>query len=137
MEDFDKYKIKDYKYWTIFVHQNQNYLGRCVVWCKREDALDLTDATKEEQKELFFVLNELRKAIKEVFQPDWFNYSFLGNNTQHLHAHFVPRYAKPKVFEGITFEDKLYGHNYKTDQSFITPEPVLEKIRLLIVDALK
>ena len=137
MEDFDKYKIKDYKYWTIFVHQNQNYLGRCVVWCKREDALDLTDATEEEQKELFFVLNELRKAVKEVFQPDWFNYSFLGNNTQHLHAHFVPRYAKPKVFEGITFEDKLYGHNYKTDPTFITPEPVLEKIKLLIADALK
>jgi diadenosine tetraphosphate (Ap4A) HIT family hydrolase len=136
MEDFDKYKIKDYKYWQIFIHQNQGYLGRCVVWCKREDALDLTDANEEEQKELFLVLNELREAIKKVFQPDWFNYSFLGNETRHLHAHFVPRYAKPKVFGGITFEDKLWGHNYKTDHSFETPEPVLEKIKLLISEAL-
>ena len=22
------------------VHENQEYLGRCIVWCKREDALD-------------------------------------------------------------------------------------------------
>jgi diadenosine tetraphosphate (Ap4A) HIT family hydrolase len=98
--------------------------------------LDLTDATEEEQKELFLVLNELRKAIKKVFQPDWFNYSFLGNETKHLHAHFVPRYAKPKVFEGITFEDKLWGHNYKTDHSFETPELVLEKIKSLISEVL-
>ena len=136
MGDFDKYKIKDYKYWQIFIHQNQGYLGRCIVWCKREDALDLTDATEEEQKELFLVLNELRKVVKKVFQSDWFNYSFLGNETRHLHVHFVPRYAKPKVFEGIKFEDKLWGHNYKTDHSFETPEPVLEKIKLFIIEAL-
>lgn len=137
MEEFDKYKIKDYKYWAVFVHQNQGYLGRCVIWCKRENALDLTDANEEEQKEFFLVLRELKKAVTEVFQPDWFNYSFLGNDTRRLHAHFVPRYAKPKLFEGITFEDKLWGHNYKTDHNFVTPEPVLEKIRLLIIDALK
>jgi len=137
MEDFEKDKIKDYKYWTISIHQNQGYLGRCVVWCKRKDALDLTDATEEEQKELFLALRDLRNALIKVFQPDWFNYSFLGNETRHLHAHFVPRYAKPKVFEGIIFEDKLWGHNYKTDHSFVTPEPVLEKIKLLITNALK
>jgi len=137
MEDFEKDKIKDYKYCTISIHQNQGYLGRCVVWCKRKDALDLTDATEEEQKELFLALRDLRNALIKVFQPDWFNYSFLGNETRHLHAHFVPRYAKPKVFEGIIFEDKLWGHNYKTDHSFVTPEPVLEKIKLLITNALK
>jgi len=136
MEGFEKDKIKDYKYWTIFIHQNQGYLGRCVIWCKREDALDLTDANEEEQKELFLVLRDLRNALIKVFQPDWFNYSFLGNETRHLHAHFVPRYAQPKVFEGITFEDKLWGHNYKTDHNFVTPEPVLEKIKSLIIKAL-
>jgi len=35
-------------------------LGRCVVWCKREDALDLTDVTPEEQSELFLVLRDLK-----------------------------------------------------------------------------
>ena len=137
MDDLSKYKIKEYKYWEVFIHQNQSYFGRCVVWCKRDDALDLTDATKEEREELFLILRELREALIKTFQPDWFNYSFLGNNIRHLHCHFIPRYAKPKIFEGIKFEDKLFGHNWKTDHSFITPESVLEKIRLLIAGVLK
>lgn len=137
MEDFSKYKIKDYKYWSIFIHPNQGYLGRCVVWCNRENALDLADATPVEQKELFMVLNELGRAVKKVFQPDWLNYTFLGNDTRHLHGHFIPRYSKPKVFEGITFEDKLYGHNYKTAHSFSVPAEIVEIIKSEIKEALK
>jgi len=128
-EDFSKFLIKEYKHWAIYIHQNQGYLGRCIVWCKREDALDLTDATDEEREELFLVLRELKEAVTKVFTPDWFNYSFLGNGTQHLHGHFIPRYAKPKTFMDVVFEDKLYGHNYKTDHSFKTPLEVLKAVR--------
>ena len=128
-EDFLKNLIEEYKYWTVYVHLNQSYLGRCVVWCKRENALDLADATPEEQSELFLILQNLREAVKKVFQPDWFNYSFLGNETRHLHAHFIPRYSKPKTFMSIVFEDKLYGHNYKTDHSFVTSEILLNTVR--------
>ena len=128
-EDFLKNLIEEYKYWTVYVHLNQSYLGRCVVWCKRENALDLADATPEEQSELFLILQNLREAVKKVFQPDLFNYSFLGNETRHLHAHFIPRYSKPKTFMSIVFEDKLYGHNYKTDHSFVTSEILLNTVR--------
>lgn len=134
--DFSKNLIKDYIYWGVYVHENQGYLGRCVVWCKREDALDLADATQEEQAELFMVLRALREAAKQAFSPDWFNYSFLGNGTRHLHCHFIPRYAQPKRFMDITFEDKLYGHNYKTDHSFVTSEAVLYAVRDALAKAL-
>ena len=128
-EDFLKNLVKKCKYWDIYVHENQGYLGRCVIWCKREDALDLADTTSEEQKELFLILRYLREALKKVFQPDWFNYSFLGNETRHLHAHLVPRYAKPKTFMNIVFEDKLYGHNYKTDHNFKTSAELLNEVQ--------
>ena len=128
-EDFSKNLVKGYKHWEIYIHENQGYLGRCVVWCKRNDALDLADATPEEQSELFLVLRDLREATKKVFQPDWFNYSFLGNETRHLHGHFIPRYAKPKTFMDIMFEDKLYGHNYKTDHSFETSAELLAEVK--------
>jgi len=136
-EDFLKNLIKEYKHWAIYVHPNQGYLGRCVVWCKREDALDLTDATTEEQSELFLVLRDLKETTKKVFQPDWFNYSFLGNETRHLHGHFIPRYAKPKIFMGIVFEDKFYGHNYKTDHTFVISESLFNAIRDKLKEALK
>jgi diadenosine tetraphosphate (Ap4A) HIT family hydrolase len=137
MDNFSKYIIKEYEYWIIYLHQNQGYLGRCVIWCKREDALDLSDATLEEQKELFAILNELKKAVQKAFQPDWLNYSFLGNETRHLHAHFIPRYAQPKIYEGITFKDELYGHNYRTDHNVSIPDEIIEKIRGNIKEAME
>lgn len=127
--DFSKNTIKSYTYWEIYVNGNQSYLGRCIVWCKRTDALDLADATPGEQAELFSVLHDLRESAKKIFQPDWFNYSFLGNATRHLHCHFIPRYSASKEFNGITFEDKLYGDNYKTDQNFNPPAELLTEVR--------
>lgn len=63
-------------YWKVNVHQNQSYLGRCVVWCKREDALNMTDATPEEHQELLRILKELRRAALELFNPDWLDCLF-------------------------------------------------------------
>lgn len=136
MEDYSKYLIKDYLHWSVSVYENQGYLGRCIVWCKRDDALDLADATLDEQKELISILDELREATKRAFQADWFNYAFLGNGTRHLHCHFVPRYASPREFGDITFIDELWGHNYKTDHSFITPPEVWEAVRVKLKEEL-
>lgn len=68
-EDFKKNLVKGYKYWEIYVHENQGYLGRCVVWCKREDAFDLADATPEEQAGLFLILRDLKEAAEKIFNP--------------------------------------------------------------------
>lgn len=135
-EGFSKFLIKEYKYWAIYIHENQDYLGRCIIWCRRDDALDLTDATAEEREELFLVLRELKEAVTKIFAPNWFNYSFLGNETRHLHGHFIPRYAKPKTFMEVVFEDELYGHNYKTDHSFKIPPEVLKAVQEKIKEVL-
>ncbi len=137
MEDFSQNVIKDYKYWTVFVCQDQTYLGRCVIWCKREEALDLADTTTEEQKELFVILKKLKESTIKAFRPDLFNYSFLGNKTRHLHGHFVPRYSSPREFGGLTFVDKKWGHNYKTNESLFVPQEILETIRLKLKEGLK
>ncbi|PIP87210.1 hypothetical protein COW81_01495 [Candidatus Campbellbacteria bacterium CG22_combo_CG10-13_8_21_14_all_36_13] len=134
--DFSQYIIKDYKYWSVQIHMNQGYLGRCIVWCKREDALDLPDATKEEQEELFLILQELERALLETLKPDLLNYAFLGNSTHHLHCHVIPRYSKPKEFEGVVFEDERWGHNYRTNYDFVTPDHILEKVKSVLKEAL-
>jgi diadenosine tetraphosphate (Ap4A) HIT family hydrolase len=136
-DKFSKNLIKEYKYWSVYIHQNQSYLGRCIVWCKRKNALDLTDANLKEQKELFSILKKLKKALKKAFNPNWFNYAFLGNETRHLHGHFIPRYKKQKKFMNIIFKDELYGHNYKTNYNFKIPEEVLNNIKNEIKKYLK
>ena len=87
-------------------------------------------------KELITILGELREATKRAFHADWFNYAFLGNGTRHLHGHFVPRYSSPRIFEEITFVDKLWGHNYRTDHDFVTPPEVLEAVRIKLEEEL-
>lgn len=136
MKDYSKFLIKQYKYWGVNIAKNQSYLGRCVVWCDRADAKQLTDATKAERDELFLILKELQDASVAAFGGEWFNFAFLGNGTPHLHCHFIPRYSKEKEFAGMTFKDELWGHNYRTDHAFTTPPELLEKIRLTMVDAL-
>ncbi|HCR52626.1 TPA: hypothetical protein DIV48_03230 [Candidatus Kaiserbacteria bacterium] len=136
MTDYSKFLVKEYKHWLVNVHENQGYLGRCIVWCKREDALDLADATKDEQKELITIIGELREATKRVFQADWFNYAFLGNETRHLHGHFIPRYSSQRTFEGVTFTDERWGHNYRTNHEFATPPGVWEAVRLRLKEEL-
>ena len=128
-QDYSKSLVKEYQYWSVYVHENQGYVGRCVVWCKRENALDLTDATKEEREELFVILKTLQETLRACFHADWFNYAFLGNGTKHLHGHVIPRYAKPVEFMGLTFEDKHFGHNYRTDHDFVTSEQLLQEVR--------
>lgn len=128
--DYAKLLIKEYGHWLVQVHENQGYLGRCVVWCKREDALALTDATKEECDELLMILRELTDALERAFGAEWFNYAFLGNETAHLHGHVIPRYSTKKEFNGVIFRDEQWGHNYTTDHSFVTTPELLEAVRL-------
>lgn len=127
-DPYAKFLVKSYRYWSIYVHEHQQYLGRCVIWCHRDDATDLTNATSEEFAELQQALIGVKDASAEIFQPDWFNYSFLGNETPHLHGHFIPRYRQSKEFEGVLFTDELYGANYKTNHSYVTPSGIVEKV---------
>ena len=121
-------QIKEGKYWSVRLHGNQGYLGRCVVWCKREDVEDLTQCTADERDELFNILTVLREAANALFHPDRINYAFLGNIEPHLHGHFIPRYKAPQEYEGVTFKDARWGRNYDTDPEFVTPDDVALKI---------
>ncbi len=134
MSDYSRFLIRQYSRWGVYIHENQSYLGRCVVWCDREDAFDLTDATLDEREELFLILPALKGAVERAFQCDWYNYSFLGNVVPHLHCHFIPRYKDERIFSGVAFKDERWGQNYRTDNSFSVSGDVLEKIRLRIVD---
>lgn len=137
MDDYEKYKIKDYKYWALYIHENQGYLGRSVIVCRREDALDLVLATSEEVEELFVILKSLREALTKSFSPDWFNYAFLGNEFRHLHGHVIPRYANEREFAGTVFKDERWGHNYRTDHNFKISEELMQQIKHKIAENLE
>lgn len=71
--EFEKLEIKDYQYWTLFLHENQCYLGRVVLVAKWEDAIDFIETTTAERQEFFLIGEEILRALKALFQPDLMN----------------------------------------------------------------
>lgn len=131
--DYERFRVKDYKHWSVFVHENQYYLGRTYAWAKREGVVDLMDATEEEQKEFFIIGRAIKNALVQLFRPDLMNYAALTNEARHLHVHIVPRYASPRTFDGMEFIDERWGQNYAPyNYDFKTPEATLLKLRDLI-----
>ena len=128
--DYETLKIKEYNYWGIYLYENQYYLGRCVVWCKRENVIDFFDMTQEEREEFFTITKNLRDTLRKLFHPDLMNYASLANVVRHLHLHVIPRYKDKRTFEGFEFNDERWGKNYTSyNEEFKLPEDLMFKIR--------
>lgn len=131
-DPYERFLIRGFRYWELYLHQNQVYLGRCYLALRREDAEDpFIDCTVPEQGELGDILAfRLIPALERLFQLDKPNYANLRNVWPRCHWHVIPRYAIPRTFAGETFTDERWGHNwspYDHDRKF--SEELLFKIR--------
>lgn len=127
--DEDNRLIKDFKFWSVFIAKNQILPGKCVIWCKRENALDPSDATLEEWLEVRVIIKLLKNTVLNLYKADWLNYTFLGNSTHHLHMHFVPRYETERVVHGVKFVDKDWGREYQVDPKFKISNETIQQIK--------
>lgn len=69
--EYDQLLLKSYKYWEVYLHENQCYLGRVFVLLKDgknvEDFLDIDGEVREE----FFIIGEkVKSALSSLFKPD-------------------------------------------------------------------
>lgn len=132
METLDRV-LRDFMHWTVYLHPNQCYLGRCIVVLKRAHVSDLFDIRPNEKEELFVITKVLRDILKTTFQPDLFNYAVQGNIDPQLHLHVIPRYKEPRTCAGMTFTDHNWGKNYSPyDHSFTVSDLVLNQIKMMI-----
>ena len=107
--------IAETDYWEIFLAPSQRYLGTCVISLKRR-CEDLKDLYLEEWVDFGKLVESMELANKKTFNADLFNWSCLKNSVfrnnnpkPHIHWHFIPRYKKPVVFEGLEFNDPDFG----------------------------
>ena len=133
--DYEQLKIKSYKHWDLYLHENQCYLGRVFVLLKNEAGVEDFMAIEGEARDEFFQIGaDIKAALKTLFQPDKMNYAALSNTSPAIHLHIVPRYQGVREFGGVVFKDTRWGSNYAPyDRSFELDETVLFQIR----DALK
>jgi len=126
--------IKEYRYWTVLLHEDQRYLGRAVVWLVREGTMQrFSEITEEEYLELKKVMREYETVLNRLWQPDFMNYLWLANlfdmHGGHGHLHLVPRYKDERIFADTSFTDGRWGKNYTPHEDFKPPEDVLIQIR--------
>ena len=122
--------VGTWAHWHVLVNHNQNYLGKAMLVLRRH-ATDVTALTPAEQAELWRLLADGKTALLGAFQPDHFNYAFLMNQDVHVHMHIIPRYAAPRQFAGLTFDDGHLGDHYALD-SRIVPIEIRQQVALAL-----
>jgi diadenosine tetraphosphate (Ap4A) HIT family hydrolase len=98
-------------YWRLVLNRNQNLLGKCFLVLSRHLEA-VSQLSPLEWMDLHRQLIRATQALTAAFQPDHFNYAFLQNQDRHVHLHLIPRYAGPRIFAGLVFEDLDYPAHY-------------------------
>lgn len=137
--DYEQLKIKSYKHWDVYLHENQCYLGRVFIFLKSDEGVEDFLAIEGEIRDEFFAIGkEIKAALKDLFKPDRMNYAALRNTSEKIHVHCVPRYKEVREFAGTVFTDTRWGKNYAPyDKSLVFELPILYKIRDAIKKQLK
>lgn len=123
-DSYERFLLKEYKAWRLFLHPNQLYLGRAYAWLRREGKVGIADLSwTPEVWELFHgVIPRLREALKVSFEfddspegRDLLNATWMANDPahgHHGHMHFIPRFCEPRDFAGVRFIDRRFGRNH-------------------------
>lgn len=74
-----------------------DYPGFCRVVLQRH-VKEMTDLEREERARLMDAVFATEAALRELLRPDKVNLASLGNMTQHLHWHVIPRFADDRHF---------------------------------------
>ena len=133
-EEDKKYQLYESKSWLVFLSDEQDYIGRCILVLKRHCG-SLPELTDEEWDELRDLVRKVEACLKAVLGATMCNWSCLMNNfykkpepDPHLHIHVRPRYDKPVTLNGNTYTDSEFGHHYAQKKSGEIPAEDMEEV---------
>ena len=132
-QDYERLLIVKFQNWSVYLHENQCYLGRMVIWSHRDEFVDIFMLDKCELEELATICRLLERTLDGLFGPDLYNWASYANVVRHQHVHLIPRYSRSVECLGTTFMDKRWGMNHApSDSDFAVSEDLVEQLRLLI-----
>ncbi|MBO4696163.1 MAG: HIT family protein [Lachnospiraceae bacterium] len=126
-EEDKRFQLYEGKSWSVFLADEQDYIGRCILVLKRHCS-SLSDLKDDEWDELRNLVRKTEECLKAVLGATLCNWSCLMNSfykeaspDPHLHIHVRPRYDKPIVINGNPYADSEFGHHYALNKSGIIP----------------
>lgn len=96
--------LADYRHWVVLLRPQQATLGAMVLACK-EPATAFSAIGQPAFSNLSTVTDDIETTLGKAFAYDKINYLMLMMVDPHVHFHVLPRYAEPRVFGGVSFED--------------------------------
>ncbi len=137
-EEDKRFQVYESRSWSVFLSDEQDYIGRCILVLKRH-CNALSDLTDDEWDELRDLIRKVETCLKAALGAVLCNWSYLMNSfykasspDPHLHIHVRPRYDKPVMLNGNVYTDSEFGHHYAVHKSGTIPvEDKEEVFRLL------
>ena len=133
-EEDKQFRVYESKSWSVFLSDEQDYIGRCIFVLKRH-CNSLSELTDDECDELHNLICKVEACLKAVLGAALCNWSCLMNSfykesssDPHLHIHVRPRYDKPVMINGNTYSDSEFGHHYALNKSGEIPAEDREEV---------
>ncbi len=126
-EEEKRFQVYESTFWSVFLSDEQDYIGRCILVLKRHCG-SLSELTDGEWGELHMLVRKVETALKTALEAALCNWSCLMNSfykgsdpDPHLHIHVRPRYDRPVTLNGRVYVDNEFGHHYSVNKSGAIP----------------
>lgn len=133
-EEDQEYLLYESEFWSVFLSDEQDYIGRCILVLKRHCG-SMSELTNDEWEELRKLVCKAEACLKTVLGATLCNWSCLMNSfykesepDPHLHIHIRPRYDQPVTVAGHTYIDGEFGHHYAVKKSGEIPVEDREEV---------
>lgn len=117
-EEDKRYQVYETAFWYVFLSDEQDYIGRCILVLKRHSS-SMSEMKEDEWEDLRKLICKVETCLKTVLGATLCNWSCLMNSfykesepDPHLHIHVRPRYDKPVMVNGNIYIDSEFGHHY-------------------------
>ena len=110
--------IEERPSWTLAINRNQDLLGKTMLVLRRP-CTAVVDLRADEWAQLQDELRRLVPALRQLFEPDQFNFAFLMNLDAQVHLHVIPRYRTPRQWNDSEFIDAHWGRVFGDEQRML------------------
>lgn len=108
--ELEKYFIKKFEYWTVYLYENQYHLGRVYIVLNRHGPESTIELTKLEWDEFKDVIDRVTKSLMSLYKYDLIQYLVSQmRDRNHFHMYLIPRYIDARVAYNEEFKDELWG----------------------------
>jgi diadenosine tetraphosphate (Ap4A) HIT family hydrolase len=90
---------------------------------------EMTDLPPPDRARTMKVVFAVETAVREVIQPDKINLASLGNMTQHVHWHVIPRFESDKHFP-----NSYWGEAVRASEAQPLTKEVREQLQKVTVE---